>query len=104
MDAAADKKASDILLLDLRRMTLIADYFVVCNGQSSRQMRAIADGISESLKDLSERPLRMEGTPESGWLLMDFGSVIAHIFSPELRTYYALEKLWQDAPVVVRMQ
>ena len=104
MDAAADKKASDILMLDLRRMTLIADYFVVCNAQSSRQIRAIAAGISESLKDLGERPLRMEGTPESGWLLMDFGSVIAHIFSPELRTYYALEKLWQDAPVVVRMQ
>ncbi len=104
MDAAADKKASDILLLDLRRMTLIADYFVVCNGQSNRQIRAIAQGIAESLKDLGERPLRMEGTPESGWLLMDFGSVIAHIFSPELRTYYALEKLWQDAPVVVRMQ
>ena len=104
MDAAADKKASDILLLDLRRMTLIADYFVVCNAQSSRQMRAIAEGISETLKDAGERPLRTEGTPESGWLLMDFGSVIAHIFSPELRTYYALEKLWQDAPVVVRMQ
>ncbi len=104
MDAAADKKASDILLLDMRRMTLIADYFVVCNGQSSRQMRAIAEGISEALKDLGERPLRMEGTPESGWLLIDFGSVIVHIFSPELRTYYALEKLWQDAPVVVRMQ
>jgi ribosome-associated protein len=104
VDAAADKKASDILMLDLRRMTLIADYFVVCNAQSSRQIRAIAGGISESLKDLGERPLRMEGTPESGWLLMDFGSVIAHIFSPELRTYYALEKLWQDAPVVVRMQ
>jgi ribosome-associated protein len=104
VDAAADKKASDILLLDLRRMTLIADYFVVCNGQSSRQLRAIAQGIAESLKDLGERPLRMEGTPESGWLLMDFGSVIAHIFSPELRAYYALEKLWQDAPVVVRMQ
>jgi len=85
-------------------MTLIADYFVVCNGQSSRQIRAIAEGISEALKDLGERPLRAEGTPESGWLLMDFGSVIAHIFSPELRTYYALEKLWQDAPVVVRMQ
>ena len=91
-------------MLDLRRMTLIADYFVVCNGQSSRQLRAIADGISKSLKDLGERPLRTEGMPESGWLLMDFGSVIAHIFSPELRTYYALEKLWQDAPVVVRMQ
>jgi ribosome-associated protein len=104
VDAAADKKASDVLLLDVRQVTLIADYFVLCNGQSTRQLRAIADGITESLKERGERFLRVEGTPESGWVLMDFGAVIAHIFSPELRTYYALEKLWQDAPVVVRMQ
>ena len=104
VDAAADKKASDVVLLDLRRVTLIADYFVVCNGQSTRQLRGIADGIAESLKEMGERPLHVEGEPESGWILMDFGAVIAHIFSPELRTHYALEKLWQDAPVVVRMQ
>lgn len=85
-------------------MALIADYFVLCDGQSARQLRAIADAIVESLKELGERPLRIEGTPESGWMLLDFGAVIAHIFSPELRAYYALESLWKDAPMVVRMQ
>ncbi len=104
VNAAADKKASDVLLLDLRPVALIADYFVLCDGQSTRQLRAIADAIVESLKEMGERPLRVEGTPESGWVLVDFGAVIAHIFSPELRAYYALEELWGDAPVVVRMQ
>jgi ribosome-associated protein len=104
VNAVADKKASDILLLDLRPVALIADYFVLCNGQSTRQLRAVTNAVVESLKDLGERPLRVEGTPESGWVLIDFGAVIAHIFSPELRAYYALEELWQDAPVVVRMQ
>ncbi len=104
VNAAADKKASDILMLDLRPVALIADYFVLCDGQSARQVGGIADGILESLRELGERPLRVEGTPESGWVLMDFGAVIAHIFSPELRAYYALESLWRNAPVVVRMQ
>ena len=67
-------------------------------------MAGCGQTVVESLKDLGERPLRVEGTPESGWVLIDFGAVIAHIFSPELRAYYALEELWQDAPVVVRMQ
>jgi len=104
VDAAADKKASDILLLDLRPVAFIADYFVLCDGQSVRQLRAITEAVIESLKERGERPLRVEGTPESGWVLVDFGAVVLHIFSPELRAYYALEELWRDAPVVVRIQ
>jgi ribosome-associated protein len=104
VNAAADKKASDIVMLDLRPVALIADYFVLCDGQSSRQLRAIADGIVQSLKELGERPMRIEGTPDSGWLLVDYGAVVAHVFSPELRAYYDLESLWQEAPMVVRMQ
>jgi ribosome-associated protein len=104
VDAAADKKASDIVMLDLQPVALIADYFVICEGQSARQLRAIAEGIVESLKDQGERPLRREGTPESGWVLVDYGAVIAHVFSPELRHYYNLELLWKDAPMVVRIQ
>jgi ribosome-associated protein len=104
VNAAADKKASDILMLDLRAVTLIADYFVLCNGESTRQLRAITEGIVETLKESGRRPLRIEGTPESGWMLVDFGSVVAHVFSPELRAYYGLESLWKDAPMVVRMQ
>ena len=104
VNAAEDKKASDIVMLDLRPVALIADYFVLCDGQSTRQLRAIADGIVESLKEEGERPLRVEGTPESGWVLIDFGAVIAHVFSPELRRYYDLESLWKQAPMVVRIQ
>lgn len=91
-------------MLDLRAVTLIADYFVLCDGQSSRQLRAITEGLIEALKEAGQRPLRIEGTPESGWILVDFGSVVAHVFSPELRAYYALESLWKEAPVVVRMR
>jgi ribosome-associated protein len=104
VNAAVDKKASDIVMLDLRPVALIADYFVLCDGQSTRQLRAISDAIVEELKKLGERPLRVEGTPESGWMLLDFGVVIAHIFSPELRSYYSLESLWKEAPMVVRIQ
>jgi len=104
VNAAADKKASDILVLDLRPVALIADYFVLCDGQSARQLRGISEGIVEALKVSGERPLRVEGTPESGWMLLDYGAVIAHVFSPELRTYYDLESLWKEAPIVVRMQ
>jgi ribosome-associated protein len=91
-------------LLDLRPVALIADYFVLCDGQSNRQLRAIAEAIVEASKERGERPLQIEGTPKSGWMLVDFGAVVVHIFSPELRNYYALEELWKDAPVVVRMQ
>ena len=104
VNAAEDKKASDIIMLDLRPVALIADYFVLCDGQSTRQLRGIADGIQESLREQGERPLRVEGTPESGWILLDYGSVIAHVFSPELRKYYDLEALWKEAPMVVRIQ
>ncbi|GAB4549977.1 MAG: hypothetical protein Kow0063_44690 [Anaerolineae bacterium] len=92
------------MMLDLRPVALIADYFVLCDGQSTRQVRAIMEAIVEALKELGERPLRVEGTPESGWMLLDYGAVIAHIFSPELRAYYDLESLWKEAPMVARMQ
>lgn len=104
VNAAVDKKASDIVMLDLRPVALIADYFILCDGQSTRQLRAISDGILEELRELGERPLHVEGTPDSGWMLLDFGTVIAHVFSPELRSYYSLESLWKEAPMVVRIQ
>lgn len=102
--AAADKKATDIVLLDLRQIALIADYFVICSGQSVRQLRAIVKDVIKAIKDLGQYPRFVEGTPESGWVLIDFGTVVVHVFSPELRSYYALEQLWREAPVVVRMQ
>lgn len=104
MDIAGGRKASDIILLDIRPVSLIADYFLVVSGTSERQLGAIADEIHRRLKD--ERgltPLHAEGTPESGWVLLDYGSVVAHIMSPQVRRYYALEELWQGAQLVVRI-
>jgi ribosome-associated protein len=83
----------------------MADYFVICSGTSERQVRAIVDKILEKVKkDAGITPLNVEGTPSSGWVLVDYGSVIVHIFAPSLREYYSLEKLWSEATMVVRVQ
>jgi ribosome-associated protein len=99
-----DKKGADILLLDTRPVSLIADYFIIASGESERQLNAIADEIERNLKKHSRLPHGVEGTPESGWILLDYGSVITHLFSPTMRDYYQLEELWEKAPVVVRIQ
>ncbi len=92
-------------MLDIRPVSLLGDFFVVSSGESDRQIRAIVEGIRLQVKNtLHTLPLRIEGTPSSGWMLMDYGSVIVHIFSPTMRDYYQLEELWSDAPVVVKMQ
>lgn len=104
VDIVSDKKASDIVLLDLRGLTLIADYFVICSGASERQIKAITDDVEERLKSEDHiRPLHVEGTNDSGWVLMDYGGVIVHVFSPQERDYYRIERIWSDAPVVLRM-
>lgn len=90
-------------MLDMRKVTLLADYFVLCDGNSPRQINAISDELLEKLKKAGTRTALVEGTPESGWMLIDFGAVIVHIFSPQQRNYYRLEELWKDAPIVVRM-
>ncbi len=104
VDIVSDKKGADILLLDTRPVSFIADYFVIANGESERQLKAIADEIQKQLKTHSVLPLGVEGTPASGWVLLDYGGVITHLFSPAMRDYYRLEQLWVRAPVVVRMQ
>lgn len=90
-------------MLDMRDVTLLTDYFILCDGVSTRQIGAIADELLSELKKAGSQPALVEGTPESGWMLVDFGSVIVHVFSPAQRAYYQLEELWQDAPIVVRM-
>ena len=103
--AAADKKAENLLLLDLRTLSTVADYFVICSGGSERQLRAIADGIDEALgKSHQLSPKSITGTAGGGWVLMDYTDVIVHIFLPSQRAYYNLEALWQKAPVLLRMQ
>ncbi|HOG46170.1 MAG TPA: ribosome silencing factor [Anaerolineae bacterium] len=102
-DILADRQAEDITVLDLRGSTILADYFVIATGTTDRQLRAMADALAEQLRDEGQRVRRIEGAPESGWVLADLGGVIVHLFSPERRAYYHLEQLWSGAKVVVRM-
>lgn len=104
VELAEDKKAADILLLDLAGLTTVADAFVICCGGSERQISAIADGIVEGLRDEGVRPYGREGTSESHWVLVDYGSVIVHVFTPPERDYYQLEKHWANARIVLQVQ
>jgi len=103
VDAASDKRAQDILLLDVRGVTSFTDYFVICSGTSERQIRAIADGIDDALAHRGVEPYRREGTPADGWVLLDYSDVVVHIFAPEPRAFYSLEKLWERGRTVVRL-
>jgi ribosome-associated protein len=99
-EAAGDKKGVEIVILDLRSLTTITDFFVICSGTSSTQIGAIADGIGLALKQTGHHPSHIEGMSEATWVLMDYGDVVVHIFDPHTRAYYALERLWGDAPRV----
>jgi ribosome-associated protein len=96
--AALAKKADGLLVLDVQAISTIADYFVICSGNSSTQLRTIGDAVEASLKTEGFRVFHREGVPESGWLLLDYGDVVIHVFLPETRDFYSLERLWGDAP------
>jgi ribosome-associated protein len=99
---AADKKALDVVQLDLRGVLGYTDYFLICSGNTGRQAKAIHDGILEGLKHEHELlPRKVEGSAEGGWLLMDYFDVVVHIFTPETRDFYRLEQLWGEAPAKV---
>jgi ribosome-associated protein len=104
VEAAADKQAIDIVLLDTREVCSFADYFVICSGDSERQLSTIYDEVGHRLKQAGVLPDHREGTIESGWLLLDFGTVIVHIFAPFEREYYQLDELWREAKPVLRIQ
>ena len=104
VELAEDKKAADIVLLDLAELTTMADYFVICSGGSERQIAAIADGIVGGLRDDGVRPIGREGLAASHWVLVDYGSVIVHVFTPPERDFYQLEKHWSEAKTVLRVQ
>ena len=104
VDVASDKKAFDVVLLDIRDVTTIADYFVICSGNNSRQIQAIADAIDEELGKRGARLFHREGKADTGWMLLDFGDVIVHIFGPKEREYYRIEHLWNEAKTVVYLQ
>jgi ribosome-associated protein len=104
VELAEDKKAADMVVLELAPLTTLADYFVICSGGSERQLDAIADGIISGLRDERLRPIGREGTAASHWVLIDYGSVIVHIFTPPERDYYGLEKHWSEAKTILRVQ
>ncbi|MBF0565815.1 MAG: ribosome silencing factor [Nitrospirae bacterium] len=98
--ALYDKQGDDIMVLDLRGLTVIADYFVICSAQSSTKTAALADGVGEKLSALGVKPMNVEGMANASWVLMDYNDVIVHVFLEEQRQYYKLERLWLDAPRV----
>jgi ribosome-associated protein len=93
-----------VVLLDVKDTCSFADYFVLCNGESGRQMNAIAEEVEKALKQQGVRPAHREGTADSGWILLDYGDLIVHIFAPLERQLYNLEELWSAARTVVRIQ
>ncbi len=104
VELAEDKKAADIVLLDLAGLTTVADYFVIASGGSDRQLDAIADGIIAGLRDEKVKPFGREGTAASHWVLVDYGGVIVHVFTPPERDFYQLERHWSEAKTVLRVQ
>jgi ribosome-associated protein len=104
IDVLSDKQAEDILLLDIRNSASFADYFVIASAPSERQIGAIVDAVDETLSAEKVHPMGREGQPKSGWVLLDYGDVIVHLFAPEERAYYDLESLWHTAVSVVRIQ
>jgi ribosome-associated protein len=105
VDVLEERKGENIVLLDLRPDAIIADFFVICTGNSDRQLRALSEYVREAMKTGYDKlPFSVEGTPESGWVLMDYGNIVVHLFIEEKRRYYDLETLWQDAQVLVSIQ
>ena len=95
---AQDKKATGIVVLDLRKAGGFTDYFVICTGQNARQIHAIADAVEDTLRtELGERPTLAEGVEKSEWILLDYFNFVVHVFSPECRAFYGLERLWGNA-------
>lgn len=95
--AAFDKKASDVVVLDLRKTPAFTDFFVLCSGRNARQVKAIADAVEEAMRAAKVRPSHIEGYERAEWVLMDYFNFIVHVFAPETREFYSLERLWADA-------
>jgi ribosome-associated protein len=103
VNVASDKKASDIVLLRTAEITTMADYFVIASGRSETQVQALSKAIVDELRDEGIKPIGVEGRSSARWVLLDYGSVIVHLFAPEEREYYGLERLWSEATQVARL-
>ena len=105
VDVIADRKAEDIVLLDIREQSAVADYFIICSGTSERQLKAIVESLTRLTKaEHRMAPWYAEGEADTGWVLLDYGDVVVHAFAPEVRHYYDLEGLWSESPVLLKMQ
>ncbi len=100
----AETPAANSVVLDVRELSSFADYFIICSGENERQLRAIYQALLEKLGESGHRPQRSEGSPTSGWIVMDFGDVIVHIFDEAQRAFYRLESLWAEAPTLLAIQ
>ncbi len=104
VELVADKQAEDVVLLDLAKVSVLADYFIIATANSERQIKAITDyAQAESAKD-GRKALHVEGDTDSGWVLLDYGDVVLHVMSPTQRAYYRLEDLWRQAPMLLKIQ
>jgi ribosome-associated protein len=98
--AAAEKQGERIAVLDVRELIVITDYFVIAGGGSERQVRSIIEEVEKALRDQGVKPVRREGIEDNRWVLLDYVDIVVHVFAPEERDYYDLERLWRDAPVL----
>ena len=104
VNSLEEKKAEDIVLLDLREITILTDYFLICSGTSERNLRTLSHAVVETAKDQFGIHSKIEGQPNAGWIALDLGDIIVHIFSPNQRNFYQLEQLWQNSKLLLRLK
>ncbi len=104
MEALEEKKGEGIVLLDIQEIADFTSYFIICCGSSVRMLEALSDHVAESVKKKHQISSRVEGHPEDGWIVLDVGDVVVHLFTPDQRSYYQLEKLWSEGKVLLRLQ
>lgn len=103
-ELASDALATNITILDIGKLSVIADVFVVCSADNPRQLRALQEDVTDGLREQGIRPLRVEGTAETGWILLDYGDVVVHLFTEDQRQFYRLEDVWSEAPKLLVIQ
>lgn len=104
VNALEEKKGENIVLMEIAEVSSIADYFVICTGTSDRMLDALAEEVTKTAKQKFQIQSRVEGSPGSGWVVVDSGDVVVHLFAPEQRNYYRLEELWNQGKILVRLQ
>ncbi|MCZ2126256.1 MAG: ribosome silencing factor [Anaerolineales bacterium] len=104
MDALEDKKGENIVLLDIQNVAPFADYFVICTGSSDRMLDALAEGAIDSIREKYRKKPRRQGTASTGWVLVDYGDIVVHLFSPDQRDFYQIEELWSDGKILLRLK